>query len=173
MGRGRWDVQPFQADAPSGQELSCLPVPVGTPGSLPVHYTVMDQPPQPSPFSVYSVHTWGFFPTPSLGAFLQTLEEYMSPAGPRGAVWASLPRQKNQTDFVTGSNTHTSNSTSPACVPQPQPPCWYKCQGLSLRERPLDSPQSDGRAAPRTGEVSDCTTCPQSLQGNNLGSERP
>lgn len=39
-------------------------------------------------------------------------------------------------------------------------------------EQPADSPRSDGRAAPRTGEVSDCTACPRSLPGNTLGTER-
>ena len=57
-------MQPFPADAKvaeSWQELSRSPVPAGTPGSLPVHTTVMDQPPQPSPHPPYSVHTWVFF----------------------------------------------------------------------------------------------------------------
>lgn len=118
--------------AESWQELSCLPVPVGTPGSLLVHYTVMDQAPSPAPSPpLLCAHMGAFFPTPSLGAFLQTPEEYMSLAGPRGApspaVWASLPRQKNQTDFVTGSNTHTSN-------PSPSLPA-----GTSARVCPSES----------------------------------
>lgn len=82
--------------------------------------------------------TYFFSPTPSLGAFLQTLEECKSPAGPRGApsrgVWAPLSRQKNQTGLVSGSNTHPSNSRSPALSPSPP-------GGTSARVCPSESGQ--------------------------------
>lgn len=128
-------MQPFQADAPSGRELAGAELLACADGDTwvtagPLHR--YGSAPQPSPFPPPALCTHGgFFPTPSLGAFLQTLEEYMSPAGPRGApspaVWASLPRQKNQTDFVTGSNTHTSN-------PSPSLPA-----GTSARVCPSES----------------------------------
>lgn len=90
------DLQFFLADAQvaeSRQELSCWSVLTGTPGSLPIHATVMDQPPSQALCSP-TLSTLGvFFPTPSLGAFLWSLKEYMSPTGPREAlspaVWAA------------------------------------------------------------------------------------
>lgn len=96
-------------------------MPAGTPGSLSVR-VVKDQPPSPTLFPP-TLCTQFFPPTTSLGAFLQTLEECKSPAGPRGApshgVWAPLSRQKNQAGLVPGSNTHPSNSRSPALSPTP------------------------------------------------------
>lgn len=163
-------VQPFLAAAQVAkrwQELSCCPILVGTPGSLCVHTTVMDQPPGPA-LCLPTLCSLGFFSYPIFRCLSadpgRVHESHRTKRSSKPAVWAAGQKKIR---FCNKQQTHT------LATADPQPPRRHKCQGLSLGEQLVDSPRSDGREAPRTGEVSDCTTYPQSLQGNNLGTERP
>lgn len=145
------------------QEVSCSPVPEGTARSL-LSVTLLWISPALCP---HTLCTHFFFPYSDFGCLSADplrVESCRVKRSSRLCCLGSSPHEIKP-DFV---------AVSKYPHKQHQEPHWCPPSPASLVVAVLvHLPQSDERAAPRTDEVSDCTTCPQSLRGNSLGLGSP